>query len=215
MGSLLSRQKYPDLTTIAGVLKHASLFKNPEDPDSSAFYSCPAGWACQISAENLFKALDMKKAGFTIVDPGSSAGLSGSLAKAYERKEPWIGYYWAPTAILGKYSMVKVDFGTGVNEKEFMSCINQAECVNPKATMYPVSPIYTVTTEKLAEKSPDAYQYFSKRNFTNKDLNQLLAWMEDNQADSNDAMYYFLTKYPQVWHQWLPKKVAEKVQAAL
>ena len=37
--------------------------------------------------------------------PGSAAGLDGSIAKAYENKEPWLGYYWAPTAILGKYPM--------------------------------------------------------------------------------------------------------------
>ncbi|MGF1741356.1 ABC transporter substrate-binding protein [Vibrio profundum] len=208
-------EQYPDLATIEGVKKHANLFKNPEDPDSFAIYGCPAGWACQITTENLFKALKLKNAGFSIVDPGSAAGLSGSLAKAYERHKPWIGYYWAPTPILGKYSMVKVDFGSGIDEKEFINCTTQADCLNPKVTMYPPGPVYTITTEKLADKAPEAYQYFSKRSFTNKDLNHLLAWMEENQADGNDAMYYFLTQYPQIWHQWVPQAVADKVDAAL
>lgn len=208
-------KKYPELTTIEGVKKHAKLFKNPEDPDSSAFYGCPAGWACQISAENLFKALKLKDAGFTLIDPGSSAGLSGSLAKANERKEAWFGYYWAPTAILGKYQMVKVDFGTGVHEKEFVDCITQAECENPTVSMYPTSPVYTVTTEKFANQYPDVNRYFVKRGFTNNDLNKLLAWMEDNQADSNDAMEYFLTTYPQIWYRWVPEDVAKKVESAL
>ncbi|MCL9780023.1 ABC transporter substrate-binding protein [Vibrio sp. S4M6] len=208
-------KKYPELKTIEGIKKHAKLFKNPEDPDSSAFYGCPAGWACQISAENLFKALKLKDAGFTLVDPGSSAGLSGALAKANERKEPWFGYYWAPTAILGKYAMVKVDFGTGVHEKEFVDCITQADCENPTVSMYPVSPVYTVTTEKFASQYPDVNRYFVKRGFTNQELNKLLAWMEDNQADGNEAMHFFLENYPQTWQRWVPADVAKKVESAL
>ena len=102
-------EKEPSLATIEGVIKNAKLFPHPEDGSKSGFYGCPAGWNCQISTGNLFKALKLEDAGFEIVDPGSGAGLSGSIAKAYERGEGWFGYYWAPTAVLGKYKMVKVD----------------------------------------------------------------------------------------------------------
>jgi glycine betaine/proline transport system substrate-binding protein len=208
-------KKYPEMKTIEGVRQHAKLFENPEDPDHSAFYTCPAGWNCQISANNLFKALKLDKAGFTIVDPGSSAGLSGAIAKANERHEAWFGYYWAPTAVLGKYDMVKVDFGSGVDKDEFIHCTTQDECENPKPTMYPPSPVYTLTTEKFATKSPEVYTYLSKRGFTNARMNKLLAWMEDNQADGEDTMYYFLENYPQVWKQWLPQDIAQKVADAI
>ncbi|WP_367989608.1 ABC transporter substrate-binding protein [Vibrio sp. NTOU-M3] len=208
-------KKYPEIKTIEGVKKHAKLFEHPEDPDQFAFYSCPAGWNCQISAGNLFRAMKLDESGFTVVDPGSSAGLSGSIAKAYERQEPWFGYYWAPTAVLGKYDMVKIDFGSGVDEAEFVNCTTQAECESPKVTMYPPSPVHTITTEKFATRAPEAYQYFTKRGFTNADMNQLLAWMEDNQADGEEAMHYFLEKYPQIWTQWLPEDVVKKVQQAL
>ncbi|KHT63939.1 ABC transporter substrate-binding protein [Photobacterium gaetbulicola] len=207
--------KYPEMKTIEGVEKHAKLFEHPEDPDKSAFYSCPAGWNCQISAGNLFKAMKLDESGFVIVDPGSAAGLSGSIAKAYERQEPWFGYYWAPTAVLGKYNMVKVDFGSGIDQDEFVNCITQEECESPKTTMYPPSPVHTITTEKFASRSPEAYEYFTKRGFTNADMNQILAWMEDNQADGEEAMFYFLEEYPQIWQQWVPQDVAKKVQDAL
>ncbi|BDU39677.1 ABC transporter substrate-binding protein [Vibrio nigripulchritudo] len=208
-------KKYPEMATIEGVKKHAKLFEHPEDPDSSAFYSCPAGWNCQISAGNLFNALDLEKSGFSVVDPGSGAGLSGSIAKAYEREQAWFGYYWAPTAILGKYEMVKVDFGSGVITDEFVNCTTQEECADPKPTMYPPSPVHTVTTEEFASRVPAAYDYFTKRGFTNADMNKLLAWMEDNQADSEEAMAHFLSEYPQIWHQWVSKDVISKVEKAL
>jgi glycine betaine/proline transport system substrate-binding protein len=203
------------MKTIEGVKKHAKLFSHPEDKAKSAFYSCPAGWNCQISAGNLFKAMNLADSGFDIIDPGSSAGLSGSIAKAYEREEAWFGYYWAPTAVLGKYDMVKVDFGSGVDEKEFVSCTTQTDCENPKATMYPPSPVHTITTEEFASRSPAAYDYFTKRGFTNADMNQLLAWMEDNQADGEETMFHFLENYPQIWNAWVPQDVAKKVQGAL
>ncbi|MCY9844154.1 ABC transporter substrate-binding protein [Vibrio caribbeanicus] len=208
-------KKYPDLATIEGIKKHAKLFEHPEDPEQSAFYTCPAGWNCQISAGNLFKALHLNKSGFTIVDPGSSAGLSGSIAKAYERGEAWFGYYWSPTAVLGKYDMVKVDFGSGVDEKEFVSCTTQTDCEAPKPTMYPPSPVHTITTEEFAKRAPKAYEYFTKRGFTNNNMNQILAWMEDNQADGEEAMFYFLESYPKIWQAWVPQDVAKKVKQAL
>jgi glycine betaine/proline transport system substrate-binding protein len=208
-------EKHPEMATIEGVKKHAKLFEHPEDPDRSAFYSCPAGWNCQISAANLYRAMNMEDAGFDIIDPGSAAGLSGSIAKSYERGEAWLGYYWAPTAVLGKYTMVKVDFGSGIDLDEFINCTTQAECDDPKPTMYPPSPVHTITTEKFAARAPEAYEYFTKRGFKNNDMNQVLAWMEDNQANGEEAMYHFLEEYPQIWKEWLPQDIAQKVQDAL
>lgn len=208
-------EKYPNINTLAGIKEHADLFTHPEDPALSAFYSCPAGWVCQITTENLFNALNLAEAGFESVDPGSAAGLSGSLAKAYERQEAWFGYYWSPTDILGKYDMVKVDFGTGTDKKGYQNCITQPDCLNPVATMYPPSPVYSITTESFALKSPHAYQYVSQRSFNNRQMSKLLAWIEENQADSEEAMYYFLETYPDVWQAWLPKVIQQKVLNSL
>ncbi|RKF12781.1 ABC transporter substrate-binding protein [Alginatibacterium sediminis] len=207
--------KDPSLATIEGVIKNAALFEHPEGEDGYAFYGCPAGWNCQISGENLNKALGLDEAGFVVIDPGSSAGLSGSIAKAYEREEAWFGYYWAPTAVLGKYKMVKVDFGSGIDEEHFKACTTQADCADPKPTMYPVSVVQTVTTEAFASRAPEAYDYLAKRSFTNANMNELLAWMEDNQADGEVAMEYFMVNNPDTWKAWLGADAASKVQAAL
>jgi glycine betaine/proline transport system substrate-binding protein len=208
-------QKYPELATIEGIKKHAALFKHPEDPDRFAFYGCPAGWNCQISAGNLFTAMKLEDSGFEMIDPGSGAGLSGSIAKAFTREEAWFGYYWAPTAVLGKYNMVKVDFGSGVDKDEFVNCTTAEDCAEPKVTMYPPSPVQTVTTEAFAAKSPAAYDYVANRSFTNSQMNGLLAWMEDNQADGEVAAEYFLAEHEATWSQWVSEDVAAKVKQAL
>ena len=80
--------KDPSLATIEGIMKNAPLFQHPENPDASGFYGCPAGWNCNTTAANLFRALKLDESGFEMVDPGSGASLAASIVKAYERKEP-------------------------------------------------------------------------------------------------------------------------------
>lgn len=205
----------PALATIAGVKANARLFRHPEDPSKSAFVGCPAGWTCQTTTTNLFRALDLAAAGFAIVDPGSAAGLDGSLAKAYERRQPWFGYYWAPTALLGKYAMVMVDFGSGVDQAHYRACIAKDDCADPKPTMYPSSPVLTVTTEDFAGRAPDAFAYLGRRAFGNADMNRLLVWITDNQADGETAAIHFLETGERLWTRWLPAAVAAKVKKAV
>lgn len=207
--------KDPSLATIAGIKANAKLFKHPEDPSRSAFYGCPAGWNCEITSGNLFSALKLDEAGFELIDPGSGAALAGSIAKAYERRQPWFGYYWAPTAILGKYQMVKVDFGTGVLDDHYRDCISQADCRDPRPTMYPSSPVHTITTEKFASQASEAYAYLTRRSFGNARMNEILAWMEANQADGDTVMEYYLKTYEGDWSKWVSAEVRARIKQAL
>jgi glycine betaine/proline transport system substrate-binding protein len=205
----------PSLATLEGIKAKADLFKHPEDPDASMLMGCPAGWNCHITVKNLFKALELEEAGFKLVDPGSGAALAGAIAKAYERKEPWFGYYWSPTAVLGKYQMTKVDFGSGVDKEHYDNCITQEDCADPKPTMWPPSAAQAVTTASFAERAPEAFAYISKRSYTNAKMNKLLAWMEENQADGATAAAYFLETDEATWSAWVAPEVAERVKAAL
>lgn len=208
-------EKNPSLATIEGIVANRKLFEHPEDPSKSAFFGCPAGWNCQISSGNLFNALKLENKGFELIDPGSGAGLSGSIAKAYERGEGWFGYYWAPTAVLGKYEMVKVDFGSGIDKEHFETCTTNPDCLEPKVTMYPPSAVDTVITESFAQNAPKAVSYLSNRSFTNAQLNRLLAWMENNQADGEIAAMYFLENHEDIWGGWVTPDVAKKIKSAL
>ncbi|MDX2319541.1 MAG: ABC transporter substrate-binding protein [Moritella sp.] len=208
-------EKDPTLATIAGIKANAKLFKHPEDPSKSAFMGCPAGWNCQISTSQLFEAMDLADSGFDLIDPGSGAGLSGSIAKAYEREEAWFGYYWAPTAVLGKYKMVKVDFGTGIDEQHFKECITQNDCLTPKATMYPPSAVDSVVTEEFAARAPEVMAYLSARSFRNAQMNELLAWMEDQQADGEYSVEHFIKNYEDTWTEWVDLATAKKIKKAV
>jgi glycine betaine/proline transport system substrate-binding protein len=205
----------PDIKTVEDALQRPDLFKHPEDPDLGAVYGCPSGWNCQILMENLFRAYKGEDHGFELVDPGSAAGLDGSIAKAYNRGQAWLGYYWAPTAILGKYPMVKLDMGVEHDPEEWHKCTSQPNCADPKPNAWTRSEVYTVVTPRFAKASPEGMAYLKKRGWSNVVANEVLSYMSDNQYTGEDGARYFLKKYPDLWKDWVSADVAAKVLDAL
>jgi glycine betaine/proline transport system substrate-binding protein len=207
---------HPEIKTIDDALKQPALFPHPEDSKKGAVYNCPSGWNCQITTGNLFKAYDGEKKGFLLVDTGSAAGLDGSIAKAFERKQTWLGYYWAPTSILGKYKMVRLDHGVPHDKAEWDKCTAVADCAAPKKNAWAKSEVFTVVTKSFADRAGPAFAYLKTRGFpTNAPVNEMLAWMSDNQATGEEGARHFLKEKGDIWTKWVPADVAVKVKAAL
>ncbi|MGX5665938.1 ABC transporter substrate-binding protein [Rhizobium daejeonense] len=206
---------HPDIKTVQDALGHPELFPAPEDPSKAAVTNCPSGWNCQISTANLYKALGAKEKGFELIDTGSAAGLDGSIANAFEKKTGWLGYYWAPTAILGKYEMVKLSFGVENDKAEWDRCTAVPDCADPKVNAYPVSDVFTVVTKKFAETNAIAVDYLKTRKWDNQTVGKVLAWMDENQGTNEDAAKYFLENYGDMWTTWVSPEVAAKVKAGL
>jgi hypothetical protein len=143
------------------------------------------------------------------------ANRDGSIANAVEKHKGWLGYYWAPTAILGKYDMVKLSLDTSFDKAEWDRCTSVADCADPRVNDYPVTDVYSVVTKNFADKAGVAMDYVGKRQWDNATVGKVLAWMSENQADNADAAKYFLKTYPQVWTAWVSPEVAEKVKADL
>lgn len=206
---------HPEIKTIEDALKRPDLFPSREDPSKGAVHNCPSGWSCQITTANAFKAWGAADKGFLLVDTGSAAGLDGSIARAYERKQGWLGYYWAPTSILGKYEMVKLSEGVPHDKAAWDDCNVKPECAAPKRNAWPKAEVYTVVTDRFAKRGGDAMNYLKARAWSNDTVNKLLAWMTDNQADGKAGAAHFLKTQPDVWTQWVSPEVAAKVKAGL
>ncbi len=205
----------PDIKTIEDALAHPELFPAPEDPSKGAVHNCPSGWNCQILTGNLFRAFGAADKGFDLVDTGSAAGLDGSIAKAYERKQGWLGYYWAPTSILGKYEMVRLDEGVEHDKEEWETCTGVLDCENPKKNAWVKSEVFTVVTKSFAEKASVAMDYVKSRSWGNSTVNKLLAWMTDNQATGEEGAEFFIKNYEDIWTKWVSEEVAAKVRESV
>ncbi|HHV68036.1 MAG TPA: ABC transporter substrate-binding protein [Ochrobactrum intermedium] len=208
--------KHPDIKTIDDAMKHPELFPSPDDPSKGAVYNGPQGWGgTQVTAQ-LFKAYGGEKANFTLVDTGSAAGLDGSLIRAYERQEPWLGLYWSPTAILGKYDMVMLGFGVPYDAAEWKRCNTVATCEDPKPNAWPKDEVQTVITAEYAKRAtPGVTEYLHKRTWDNATVNRILAWMTDNQAAGEEGAKHFLENNEEIWSKWVSDDAAEKIRQSL
>ncbi|MBV2143582.1 ABC transporter substrate-binding protein [Falsochrobactrum sp. TDYN1] len=209
-------EAHPDIKTIPDMLKHPELFPSTEDPSKGAILNGPQGWGGTVTTAQLFKAFEADKSNFTLVDTGSAAGLDGAIAKAYERKENVVGFYWEPTALLGKYPMVRLDPGVPHDKAEWGRCNTVADCPDPKPNAFPVDRIVTLVAKGSVDKiGPDAMNYLEKRAWSNETVSKLMAWMTDNQASGEDGAKHFLKNNKDIWVKWVSPEVAEKIEAAL
>lgn len=199
-------EAHPELTTIEGVLANPELV-------GGRFHNCPVGWTCQVVTTNMVKSIGMEESGIENFIHGSGETLAASIASAYENKEPWFGYYWAPTSVLGRYPMVPVEIGD--HDPEAHACNSKEDCATPKLGAFPTSIVTTVVTETFAESHPAETEFMRNVAFTNDQMSGLLAWQEANNASGEEAAVQFLTNNKDVWREWLNDAAREKLSALL
>ena len=196
----------PELTTLEGIAA---------DPAAvgGRFHDCPEGWGCDVTNSNILAASGLIEAGVERFQHGSGETLAAAIAAAYENQEPWLGYYWAPTSVLGTYPMVAVDLGD--YDEEAHNCNVTEECATPAVSAYPTAPVITVVTTDFADKEPEIAELMGNISFDNALMGALLAWKEANNASAEEAAVYFLSEYPDVWGPWLNDSARENLSALL
>lgn len=210
--------EHPELDTVEKLLSHPEYFPYAEDESKGAFMGCPAGWGCQLVNANLFRAFGMEDKGWVLVDPGSAAGLDGSIAKAVDRGEPWFGYYWSPTSVIGKYKLQFLPFETAyAGDENWNNCIALAEqdCADPQPSAWTKSEVFSVVTDNFMTVGGPAASYITARVYPGDEMNAMLVYMNENQASGEDAAWYFLENHEDIWTQWVSPEVAEKVKSEL
>ena len=199
-------EEHPELATIEGVLAH---------PDwvGGMFNNCPEGWGCRVMNDNLLPAFGVEEAGIEVFNHGSGETLATSMASAYENEEPWFGYYWAPTAPLGRYDMVSVDMGE-FNEEAHLAAQNQ-DATDVGRTSFPAAPVMTAVTTDFAEDHADLVEFLGNMTFPVDTMNEIVAWMDENSASGEEGAVYFLTNHQDIWGGWINDAATENLQAVL
>ncbi len=196
----------PELTTWDGIMANPAAV-------GGKFHDCPSGWACDIINNNNLKAAKAVAGGLERFQHGSGETLQTSIAAAYADKAPWFGYYWAPTAVLGKYPMVRVE--VPAYNAEAHSCNGDVDCANPGFSAYPSAKVVTAASGAFMEREPEVATLMKNVAFTNAQMGDVLAWRLDNNASYDEAAVYFLTSYKDVWGNWLSDDAKGKLAAIL
>ncbi len=199
-------EAHPELTTIEGILENPELV-------GGRFYNCPEGWGCRVVSDNLSTALDLEGNGIEVFNAGSGQVLATSMADAVLKKEPWFGYYWGPTVPLGKYDMTRVDLGKVVPEIHERN--QNADTENPGVSDFPAAPVVTAVTNTFQQSNPDVFALMQNMTFSTSDMSTILAWMDENNASSDEAAVYYLTNYQDQWKEWLSDEARGNLAAIL
>jgi glycine betaine/proline transport system substrate-binding protein len=201
-------EKHPELATIEGILA------NPEKV-GARFHNCPVGWGCRVVNDNLKVVHALEANGIEVFDHGSGANLGASIASAFADGDPWFGYYWGPTAVLGKYKMTKVNIGA-VDAAQH--AINQGADADPAkigVSGFPSAPVLNAMTADFAAREPAAADFIRNMSFPNDMISTMLAWKEENKASADEAAAWILSNYTDLVMSWVNADAKKKLSANL
>ena len=206
------QERFPDLKKATDLPKYKEEFKDPENPNKGRFYTSPAGWSSEVINANLFEALDLNK-DFTLYQPGNPAAKKAAVQSEYRRKKNIAFYYWAPTPLVSGMDLVRLELPEYDEEK--YKCLLDANCENPQATAYPHSQVFIALNKQFAEDAPKLKAFFDNNTMTEEVMSSILAHLEETGDGIMDVAKWFLVERPDVWTQWVPEDVAERVKKAL
>ncbi len=151
----------------------------------------PPGWiAGEISQEILeeFELTDV----YTGFLPGSGTALAASMRGAYERGEPWVGYYWEPTAIMYELDMIRL-----------------------RGSEFPAAEVDILMNTESAERLPEVKDFLSRYSTSIEVNNEFLNVLANEVDDAEGAALWFLRNRDDVWTEWVSDEVEANVRAAL
>ena len=205
------QEKYPNLKSIQDLVTFKHLFPDPEitgwdaDNDKAVVYGGPSGWnvtqflSTKFSNETLYPDLVEN---FEFRPLESTATLNATLTSAYESEEPWVGYNWEPTAIMGKYDMVLLDDDLDYD-------------ADTGAGLVPTNDVTIVVTKGFEEAHKEAAEFLSKMQTSATVVNEALAYMEEKDLDAEGAAMWWLENNKDMWSKWVTEEAATKISDAL
>jgi glycine betaine/proline transport system substrate-binding protein len=181
----------PGLQSVDDLRAYADLFPDPENPGMSRVIFPPPGWSATLISEDILSEAGLEDI-YTGFLPGSGTALAASMKSAYERGEPWVGYYWEPTAIMYELDMIRL-----------------------RGSEFPAAEVDILMNAESADQLPEVREFLSRYSTTVAMNNEFLNVLANEVDDAEGAAEWFIRNREDVWSQWVSDEVAANVRAAL
>ena len=193
----------PGLKTVKDLARYYKVFPDDEKPKRGRIYGSLPGWMADEVLYKKFKAYGLDK-NFEYVRLGDESTLFSSLASAYNRGLPWVGYCYEPTYITGKLDLVRLE-DSPYNAKDFQD----GKCE------FPNQELKIVCSRKFPQKAPDLMEFFKRYKTGSTLISKALAHMADTGASIDSTAVWVLTENDNLIDEWLPKENAAKFREYL
>ncbi len=194
----------PGLKTVKDLEKYWEVFKDPEDPGKGRIYGSPPGWKVDEILREKIETYGLDNT-YNYFSPGSDASLAASLASAYKKGGPWVGYYWEPTWVTGLYDV------TLLEDEEY----SDEKWENGYACEWPAVDVTIAVHKSLPDRAPEIVEFLGNYKTSSALTSEALAYMQENEVEARDAAEWFLREKEDIWTEWVPEDVANKVKEAL
>lgn len=195
----------PDLKSVEDLDKYWEIFRDPEDNNKGRIIGALPGWAADVIVTEKVAAYGLDK-NYNLFRPGSAAALDTSIVQAYEKGEPWLGFYWEPTWIVGKYDMTLLEEAP-YNAQEWAE--------GNYRTAFPAVRVTVCVNKDMETKAPEIVNFLSNYETSSAITSEGLAYMQENNVGPVVAAKWFFENYQEMWKSWVPEDIAQKIEAAL
>ncbi|WP_188207017.1 ABC transporter substrate-binding protein [Alkalibacillus aidingensis] len=194
----------PDLETVEDLANYPELFEDPEDSSKGRIVNGPSGWAVNEHIEEKLQHYGLDEM-YNILAPGSEAALVSSLSSAYESGEPWVGYYWSPTWVTASYDL------TILGDNPY----DEDEWEENRATEFPPNDVMVTVHKDFPDQAPEVFEFLQNYETSTELTEQALVYLLENDTDAEEAAEWWMEENEDLWTQWVPEDVAEKVKEGL
>lgn len=194
----------PNLKTVEDLADYPELFQDPEDKSKGRIVGAPSSW---IVSEHLAEKVETYGLDetFNYLAPGSDSAIVASLAGAYKKGEPWVGYYWSPTWVTASYDL------TLLEDNPYDENIWNEN----KGTEFGPNDVVVAVHKDLETQAEDVVEFLKNYETSSELTEAALNYMEDTEADAEEAAKWWMEEYEDIWTSWVSDEVAEKVKATL
>ncbi len=132
--------------------------------------------------------------------------MNAGLLRAYERREPWLGYQWGTNGPALLHDLVRLQ------EPEYTD-----QCwYTTKACAYQDATILIAANPDLANAAPDVVDFLRAWDFNIDVYKTAVRWRDRNpNADVEATALWWLNNRSHVWGRWVTPEAANNIRSAL
>ncbi|MCW1970679.1 MAG: hypothetical protein KIH69_021425 [Anaerolineae bacterium] len=189
----------PELATWEGVKKNAALFKTQKTGEKGRFVAGDPSWPQfdEFVIKNLGLSLQVEVV-------GSEEAQLQLLEEAYNKKQPFLFYFWTPHSVHHSHQLTAVKLPKFNDEcGKYMDDKAQNSKVNCE---YPAEILYKIASAKLKTDAPDVYQFLKNFQYADTDQIEMMAAIDIAKQTPAQAAKDWIERSENIWQNWLPAK---------